>query len=905
MTDRHEPAMKTSQIRSSYLEFFRAHDHRVLPSASLIPQDPTLLLTVAGMVPFKPYFLGQATPEHPRVTTAQKVARTNDIENVGRTTRHLTFFEMMGNFSFGDYFKREAIRWAWELSVTAPEQGGFGFDPERLWATVYEDDDEAEQLWLSETDVPASRIQRRDAKDNFWSTGGNGPCGPCSEIFYDRGPEHGREGGPIVDETRYLEYWNLVFMQFETDGSGDPELKGSDAIIRPLPAQNVDTGMGLERAAMLLQDVPTVFETDVFKPMVDQAIDLTGTTYTGTFGDGSVESDTWLRVIAEHARSTAFLIGDGVLPSNEGRGYILRRLIRRAVRSARKLGTDTTIMTPMMVSVIDTLGDAYPDLRTQANLITKVAQSEEDAFSSTLRTGLTMLGSAIDHTLAEGGSALDAQTAFTLHDTYGFPVDLTLEIAAEQGVTLDRDAFAAHMDAQRARARKATKSDRDAGHTDVYKLAYDRVGTVAFTGYDTETDTSAIAALIADGDLVDRAEEGDQVQVVLRQTPFYAEGGGQLGDHGMIVTPLGRIEVTDTTTPAEGLIVHHGRVVAGEVATGEDVQAEVDHARRGAIRRGHTATHILHATLKEIVGDHAMQAGSAIDAGHFRFDFPHFESVSRDELQNLEGLVNERIARDSQVQTDRMSQEEARAAGATALFGEKYGDTVRVVTIADYSQELCGGTHVHRAGEVGMFTILSEGSIANNVRRIEAVTGPEAFSHLSKERLVAETIAQLLKVPTAEAPARVEELMAKVRDVEKQLAKARQDAVLRQADSLLASAEVVVGNGGEARIVSGVVVGADHDALRALALDLRNRIGRGAVVLGTAKEDGKAQLLAALTADMVEAGTNAADVLRPGAKVVGGGAGGKGDVAQAGGKDGSKIVEAVSVAAAEARTRLS
>ncbi|CAN5343763.1 alanine--tRNA ligase [soil metagenome] len=902
-------AMQSRQIRSSFLEFFRSQDHRVLPSASLIPQDPNLLLTVAGMVPFKPYFLGEAKPDHPRATSTQKCARTNDIENVGRTTRHLTFFEMLGNFSFGDYFKREAISWAWQLSTRSPDEGGWGFDPNRLWATVYEDDDEAEQLWLNETDIPASRIQRRDAKDNYWSTGGPGPCGPCSEIFYDRGPEHGIDGGPIADETRFLEFWNLVFMQFEAGSGGNPELKGSDAIVGRLPKPSVDTGSGLERVAMLLQDVPNVYETDLLRPMLDTAISLTGTRYRGTDpgstdpGD-DLDTDIWLRVVAEHARSTAFLIADGVLPSNEGRGYILRRLIRRAVRSARKLGTDQSIMTTMMASVIDTLGEPWPDLRAQANLITKVAQAEEDAFAKTLRTGLSMLGSAIEQTKSVGEEALDPQTAFTLHDTYGFPVDLTLEIAAEQGVTLDRDAFAAHMETQRTRARAASRSDRAAGETDVYKRAYDRAGTVQFTGYAREQDTSDIAALIAGGDLVDRAGEGEEVQVVLHRTPFYAEGGGQLGDHGVITTPLGRIEVTDTTTPAEGLIVHHGRVIAGEVTSGEDASAEIDHRRRAAIRRGHTATHILHATLKEMVGDHAAQAGSAIDAGHFRFDFPHFASISRDELSELEGVVNERIAANPDVVTREMNQQEAREAGATALFGEKYGDTVRVVTIKDYSMELCGGTHVGTAGEVGLFTVLAEGSIANNVRRIEAVTGPEAFVHLSKERLVAETVAQLLKVPTAEAPARVEELLAKVRDVEKQLARSRQDAVLRQADALLASAETVSGTGGDAMIVAGVVVGADHDALRALALDLRNRIGRGAVVLGTAKEDGKAQLLAALSADLVEAGTNAADVLRPGAAVVGGGAGGKGDIAQAGGKDGSQIAEAVRVAAAEARARL-
>ncbi|WP_370325052.1 alanine--tRNA ligase [Euzebya sp.] len=892
--------MQTAQIRSSFLEFFRARDHRVLPSASLIPQDPTLLLTVAGMVPFKPYFLGEATPEHPRAATIQKVARTNDIENVGRTTRHLTFFEMLGNFSFGDYFKAEAIRWAYELSVTPASEGGLGFDPERLWATVYESDDEAEQLWLSETDIPAARIQRRDAKDNFWSTGGPGPCGPCTEIFYDRGPEHGAEGGPVVDETRYTEYWNLVFMQYETDGRGNPELKGSDSIVGTLPKQNVDTGSGLERVAMLLQDVPTLFDTDEFRPLVDLASELTSTPYTGQFGEGATPSDVWLRVIAEHARATAFLIGDGVLPANEGRGYVLRRLLRRVVNSARKLGLDDPIMPTMTGAVIDTYGDHYPDLKAQATLITKVAQAEEDTFAATLRSGLSMLDSAIETAKATEGSALDAQTAFTLHDTYGFPVDLTIEIAAEQGVTLDRDAFAEHMDAQRARARAATKAGREGVSTDVYKQAASAAGGVEFTGYERESDTSAVAALIAGGGLVDRAQEGDEVQVVLRRTPFYAEGGGQLGDHGVITTPTGRIQVTDTTTPAEGLIVHTGTVVAGEVATGEDAEAEIDHDRRTSIRRGHTATHILHATIREMLGDHAAQAGSAIDAGHFRFDFPHFEAISSDQLAELEGLVNDRIADNPEVQTRLMSQEEARSTGATALFGEKYGDTVRVVTIEEYSKELCGGTHVHSAGEVGLFTVLDEGSIANNVRRIQALTGPEAFGHLSKERLIAQSVARILKVPSEDVPARVEELMARVRDVEKQLARAREEAVLAQADQLLADAEAV----GDARVVSGVIAGADHDALRTLALDLRNRIGRGAVVLGTMKADGKAQLLAALSADVVEAGTQAADVLRPGATVVGGGAGGTGDDAQAGGKDGSKVAEAVQVAAAEARSRL-
>ena len=893
--------MKSTDIRRTFLEFFRARDHRVWPSSSLIPNDPTLLLTVAGMVQFKPYFLGQATPQHPRAVSVQKCARTLDIENVGRTTRHLTFFEMLGNFSFGDYFKREAISWAWELASSKPEDGGFGFDPDRLWATVYEDDDEAEQIWLNETDIPASRIQRRDAKDNYWSTGGPGPCGPCSEIYYDRGPEHGPDGGPIVDESRFLEFWNLVFMQFEAGEGGDPELKGSDVIIRPLPAQNVDTGSGLERVAMLLQDVPTVFETDVFRPMVDRAVELTNTPYTGTFGDDGAESDVWIRVIAEHARASAFLIADGVLPSNEARGYILRRLLRRAVRSARTLGTDQPIMQPMMETVIDTLGEAWPELVDNAQLITRIAGAEEEAFSKTLRTGLTMLSSAVEEAKAAGSDHLDATAAFTLHDTYGFPIDLTVEIAAEQGLEIDRDAFAEHMEAQRRRARAAARGGGGEDLTPVYAELSKRIEPVQFIGYTDEQGESHIAALIRDGEVVDRAQEGDEVKVVLARTPFYAEGGGQLGDHGVITTDLGRIEVLDTTSPAEGLIVHHGRVAAGEVAVAADVFAEIDHDRRASIKRGHTATHILHATLKDVVGDHAAQAGSAIDAGHLRFDFPHFEQVSRDQLSELEERVNLRIAEDPHVRTVETSQEEARRMGAIALFGEKYGETVRVVEIGDFSRELCGGTHVGHAAEVGLFTVLSEGSIATNVRRLEAVTGPEAFQHLAKERLIADQIARLLKVPSDEAPDRVRELMERLRAAEKALAAARQEALLAQAASLAQTGERI----GDHTVVAGVVAGdADGTALKTLALDLRNRIGRGVVVLGSARADGKAQLVGVLSSDLVDAGLTARDVLHPGAQVVGGGAGGKGDIAQAGGKDGSRVAEAIEVARTTARERL-
>ncbi|MGH8933008.1 MAG: alanine--tRNA ligase [Egibacteraceae bacterium] len=874
--------MRTSDIRSTFLEFFRQRDHRIWPSSSLIPNDPTMLLTVAGMVQFKPYFQGEAIPPHPRAASVQKCVRTLDIENVGETTRHFTLFEMLGNFSFGDYFKREAIAWAWELS-TSPPPHGFGFDPERIWATVYLDDDEAERLWLSESDVPAGRIVRRDKKDNFWDTGGPGPCGPCSELYYDRGPEYGLQGGPAVDESRYLEFWNLVFMQFERDAAGD--------IVGELPKQNVDTGMGLERMAMLLQDVPNAYEIDVVRPMLDQASELTGVAY----GSGGRE-DVFLRVIAEHSRAASFLIADGVLPSNEARGYILRRLIRRTVRSVRKLGTDRPIMRTMTSTVIDTLGDAWPELRQQAQLITRVAIAEEEAFSRTLRTGLVMLDSAIADARRRKSTTLQGETAFTLHDTYGFPIDLTLEIAREQGFDLDRDAFAAAMSEQRERARAAIK--RGGATTPIQ--TYRKAGPSEFLGYTDEAAETHLAAIVAGADLVDRASEGDEVQIVLPQTPFYAEKGGQLGDHGLITTPTGRFLVTDTTTPVEGVIVHHGRVAAGELATGQDAYAEIDHARRASIKRGHTATHILHATLKDVLGEHATQAGSAIDAGRFRFDFPHFEGVSRDQVAELEDVINVRIVADPDVDTLETSQEEARRIGATALFGEKYGDRVRVVSIGDFSKELCGGTHVEHGAEVGHFTVLSEGSIAANLRRIEAVTGPEAFAFLARERLVADQVAKLLKVPTDEAAERVAELLDRLRAAEKALAQARTDVLLASADGLVRGAEAV----GEARVVAAAVDGADREGLRSLALEVRNRLRTGVVVLGTVTPEGTAQLVAAVSADLADRGIAAREILAPGARLVGGGAGGKGEIAQAGGREGAKLGDALDAVRAAAIERL-
>ncbi|MEX2621221.1 MAG: alanine--tRNA ligase, partial [Egibacteraceae bacterium] len=800
------------------------------------------------------------------------------------------------NFSFGDYFKREAIRWAWEISVTPPP-GGFGFDPARIWATIFHQDDEAADLWLSETDLDPDHLQRRDqhlrlgedrltgTEDNFWSTGTAGPCGPCSELYYDRGPDHGADGGPVVDETRFMEFWNLVFMQHERDEPG--------AIVGDLPRPSVDTGMGLERMAVLLQDVPNVYETDALRPILDRAAEATGVAY------GQAEaSDVSLRIVAEHARTAGLLIADGVLPSNEARGYVLRRMLRRVVRHARTLGQKRPIMPAMMDAVIATLGDAWGELPEQAELIRRVTAAEEEGFTRTLRTGMSMLDEAIAHAKEQGAAELPGDTAFTLHDTYGFPVDLTVEIAAEHGLALDRDAFAEHMEAQRARARAAGsgQGDGQGPSPDTYRAAGAAVGPVAFVGYSDEAADTRLGALVVPGGVVDHAEEGDEVEVVLATTPFYAEGGGQLGDHGEITTDTGRIEVVDTVEPLSGLIVHRARVAAGEVHAGQDAHARIDAPRRASIRRGHTATHILHATLKEVVGEHAAQAGSAIDAGRFRFDFPHFEAVTRDQVAELEERVNARIAANPEVRTLETTQEEARRMGATALFGEKYGEHVRVVQIEEYSRELCGGTHVGQTGEVGMFTVLSEGSIAANLRRIEAVTGPEAFTYLSRERLIADQVARMLKVSTDQVPERVADLMERLRATEKEIGRVRQQALMASAGSLLEGAEAVDG----ARVLVAAVDGADRDGLKALATDLRNRLDSGVVVLGSATPDGKAQLFAAVTPDLAGRIT-ARDVLAPGARAVGGGAGGKGDTAQAGGKDGSRLAEAMEVSRQAAR----
>ena len=871
--------MDTNQIRETFLSFFEDQDHRRMPSAPLIPQDPSVLLNIAGMLPFVPYFNGDAEPPHPRLASAQKCVRTNDIENVGRTARHLSFFEMLGNFSFGDYYKREAIRWAWELSVDR-----YGLDPERIWATVHHEDDEAYDLVLEETDIPAERIQRCGS-DNFWWTGGAGPAGYCGEFFYDKGPEYGEDGGPVVDDERFVEYYNCVFTEFTCDDKGE--------IVGSLPAKNVDTGLGLERLATILQDVPTLYDTDIFVPLLARASELTGV----ALGDDA-ESDVSLKVMAEHARSTAFLIADGVLPSKEGRGYVLRRLLRRVVRHARLLGTDGAVMPDLIDAVIEVMGDAYPDLARQRELVTRVATAEEKDFSRVVDSGLARAEAVI----ADADTAFPGDAAFELHDTFGFPVDLTAEIAEDAGLTLDRDRFDELMEEQRQRARAAAKKGDGGVPDDVYRAAAEAVGATDFLGYDQLEAEATLGALLAPGGLLEGASEGDELEVVVGRTPFYAEGGGQVGDHGVIETETGRLRVVDTRPAIEGVQTHRVVVEAGEVRPGQQANLSVDTDWRVATARSHSATHILHATMKEVLGDHAQQAGSLVQPGRLRFDFPHFESVTDDQLGDIERTINRRVLHNPHVTTEVMPLDEAKAAGAVANFGDKYGQVVRVVTIGDFSKELCGGTHVTTGAGVGPIYLVREESIGSNTRRIEAVTGIDAHRYARTEMQVAEQVAQLLGAPTDEAVGRVQSLMERLRGVEKELEKVRAQALAGVARSLAEEAERADGTA----IVTAKVDVGDGDELRQVALEVRGILAeRAIVVLGATTADGKAILICALTSDLVDDGVEPRPILHPAAQVVGGGAGGRGDMVQAGGKDGSKLDEALEVAARLAREAVS
>jgi len=861
---------KTAQgLRDAFTGFFTDRGHTEVPSASLIPHDPTVLFTVAGMVPFKPYFVGDEIPPYKRAATVQKCVRAggkhNDLDDVGRTKRHLVFFEMLGNFSFGDYFKESAIPWSWEL-VTEK----LGFDGDRIWVTVHTSDDEAEAIWHEQVGVPMDRIQRLGDKDNFWQMGDTGPCGPCSELHIDRGPSFGPDGGPLNDPhgDRFMEFWNLVFMQYN---------QAPDGSRTPLPKPSIDTGAGFERILALIQGTDSVWETDALLPLIETAQSVTGGRYlVGDYGDRTSFS---LRVLAEHARSSSMLVGDGVFPSNEGRGYVLRRIIRRAIRHAYLLGTEKLVMPSLVDTAIDSMSSAYPGLGGQRDFIKGVLTREEERFRQTLKTGVGILESELDQ--VSSTKKLSGSTAFLLHDTYGFPLEVTEEIVLERGFTVDRDAFDSEMRAQRERAKAARKGDGiDQEIQDHYRGILEDKGTTVFVGYESDQCTATV---------IDVVETDEGVDILLDRTPFYAESGGQVGDTGSIIGPDGGVEVVDTTYAVPGLRRHRCRVISGEIRIGDTVEATIDSQRRSAIRRHHTATHVLHWALRTVLGDHVKQAGSLVDDNRLRFDFSHFSALSNDEITRIESLANEQALRNTPVDAFETSKDEALASGAIAFFGDKYGDLVRVLRAGD-SVELCGGTHVSATGDIGLIKIVAEGSIGANLRRVEAVAGARSLEVLQNREATLGQVAELVGATPDAVLEAVERKLSDLKSVQDEVKRLKSKLASGQADEIAASA------------ADGIVVqrvdSLQPGELRDLALAVRQVSGIRVVVLGGISPSGGVSLVAAVRP---ETGLVAGDLIKEAAKVVGGGGGGKGDVVTAGGKQPEGLDRALQLAAEAAR----
>jgi len=884
--------MQTAEIRRRFLEHFATRGHTVVPSASLVSPDPSLLFTVAGMVPFIPYLTGREPAPYPRATSVQKCVRTLDIEEVGKTTRHGTFFQMNGNFSFGDYFKEGAIQHAWELITGSVDDGGLGFDPGTIWVTVYLDDDEAVEAWKRIAGLPDERIQRRGLKDNYWHTGQPGPGGPCSEIYVDRGPEHGADGGPVVDEDRFLEIWNLVFMQHQIE---DVRSKEEFRIVGDLPKKNIDTGMGLERVAYLLQGVDNLYEIDEVSPVLRRAAELAGVTY-GAGGREGHDADVRLRVVADHVRSGLMLIGDGVTPGNEGRGYILRRLLRRAVRSMKLLGVDEATLPELLPVSRDAMKASYPELETDFARISGVAYAEEEAFRRTLTSGTALFESAVREARAAGTPSLSGEQAFSLHDTYGFPIDVTLEMAAEQGVRVDEEGFRALMEQQRDRARADARAKKT-GSVDV--LAYRRLlaehGPTDWRAYDTLRTDSRVLGVVSE--LADDAAEtvvgpGEVTRVVLDRTPFYAESGGQVADAGSLTWDGGRAEVLDVQRPVKGLVAHQVRVLDGELREGAELTAEVDREWRLSACQAHSGTHVVHAALRQVLGPQALQSGSYNRPGYLRLDFAWQGALSAQQRHDIEDVANAAVRADHRVSATYMTLPEAQAIGALALFGETYGEQVRVVEIGGpWSRELCGGTHVQGSAQIGTLALTGESSVGSGSRRVEAVVGLEGFRYLARERDLVRQLGELLKTPTDGVVERVSAMLARLRDVDKELAELRGQQTLAAAGELAAGARDV----GGVAVVTGAPGGLGGGDLRTLALDVRGRLpaDRPAVVLLASESGGKVALVAALNPAAQERGLSASDVLRAAAAPVGGRGGGKPDVAQGGGTDPAGIPAAL------------
>ena len=883
--------MLSQEISKRWIEFFEKRGHTVVPSASLISNEPGAMFTIAGMVPFIPYFLGRETPPFSRATSVQKCIRTLDIEEVGKTARHGTFFQMAGNFSFGDYFKEQAIPFAYELLTASQDEGGYGLDPERLWVTIYEGDNEAFDVWTKTVGFPEERIQRMGMKENYWSTGQPGPAGPDSEIFYDRGPAYGKEGGPAVDDDRYIEIWNLVFMQYQRgEGIGKEDFE----ILGELPKKNIDTGLGVERLAMLLQGVENFYETDQVRPVLDAASKLSGKKYHGSESpeDPGYEDDVRMRVVADHIRSSLMLIADGVTPSNEGRGYILRRLMRRAIRAMRLLGVTEPCLPILFPASRDAMAGAFPYVADDFERISRIAYAEEKAFLHTIETGTERLEEAVATAKKDGSNSVSGAEAFALHDTYGFPIDLTLEMAAEAGVKVDEKAFRELMAEQRHRAQADAKAKKGsfADLSELRKLVDER-GSI-FTGYTELRTETHLRALLKDGVSVPLAKAGDKIEVVLDETPFYAEGGGQAADTGVITGNGFVIDVQDVQQPVKGLSVHRAVVREGEAHPGAEVVAQVDVQRRRDGEKAHSGTHIVHAALHQVLGNEATQRGSFNKEGYLRFDFAWGESLSDSAKREVEEVANLAIRDNHEVIAREMPLAEAKALGAMSLFGEKYGNIVRMVEIGgEFSRELCGGTHVGTSSEIGSLTLLTEQSVGSGNRRVEALVGMNSFEHLAAERTLVNQLTGMMKVQSsAELPEKINQTLAKLKSAEKELEKLRREKLQAEAGKLLENAQTI----GGVRVLTHHAGELDANGVRSLALDLRSRFGsEAAVVAVTGVANGRPVILVATNEGAREAGIKAGALVRLAASVLGGGGGGKDDVAQGGGQDASKVSEAL------------
>jgi alanyl-tRNA synthetase len=871
-----------SEIRQTFLNFYAERGHKILPSASLVPEDPTVLLTIAGMLPFKPIFLGQRAPEVPRATTSQKCIRTNDIENVGRTARHHTFFEMLGNFSFGDYFKSQAIAWGWELSTKV-----FGLPPENLIVSVFEEDDEAFEIWRDEIGIPAHRIQRMGEDDNFWKSGPTGPCGPCSEIYYDFHPELGDDKIDLEDDTRFIEFYNLVFMQYNRDADGN---------LTPLQNKNIDTGMGLERMAQILQSVPNNYETDLIFTIIKTAADIAGIDYKKSDAKTKVS----LKVIGDHVRAVVHLITDGVTASNIGRGYILRRLIRRVVRHGRLIGIEGEFTPKVAETAIALSEDIYPQTREREAVIKAELQREESRFLETLERGEKLLADIMEKAiikgippqspLNKGGGMISGKDAFVLYDTYGFPLELTQEIAEENGLTVDVQGFETEMEEQRNRSKDAHETIDLTIQGSLDKLA-ETIHPTAFLGHTEPVSEAVVKAILIEGKSVESAEAGTKVQIVLDQTPFYAESGGQIGDRGFLSFGDTVMRVEDVKKESN-IFIHLGKVERGILTLGMTVNAQIDRACRRRAQANHTATHLLQAALKLIVDPTISQAGSMVSFDRLRFDFNCPRQLTPEELQQVEDQVNSWIAEAHPAIVVEMPLEEAKAKGATAMFGEKYSDVVRVVDYVGVSMELCGGTHVNNTAEIGLFKIVTETGIASGIRRIEAVAGQSVLDYLKVRDNVVKELGDRFKAKPEELPERITNLQNELKATQKQLDAAKGELAIAKSDQLLAEAETI----GDIKILVAELPGVDADSLKTAAERLQQKLGESAVVLGSSPEEGKVSLVAAFSKTVNNKGLQAGKFIGNIAKICGGGGGGRPNFAQAGGRDASKLAEALDTA---------